>query len=358
MKKSVEIVTFHNAYNYGAVLQCYALKKIIEGEGNICNVRNHQNERINRAYAPNIFVKNSSIKEIIYRLIHCRSKLRKHKAFYPFIEEYLLSDGQMPEGSEEDKIYICGSDQVWNYNITSFDKTYFLDFVQQKKQKNAFSASFGLDSIPEEYKQEYQRLLSDFNIITVREKEGADIIKDLLGIEVPVTLDPTYLLSKEEWELIIAPDEVKGKYILLYLMEETNDILSFAKKLSEITGEKIVYISNATSQKIKGVQYKSYVTPQEWLSLFKHASYVVTNSFHGIAFSVIFQRNVYIDLLSSSSTANSRLENIIRVLGLQNRMLSSFKTDHIENMNYNPICRILVNERVQSLRCLRRILNG
>lgn len=357
MKKSVEIVTFHNAYNYGAVLQCYALKTIIRREGYVSTVRNHQNEQINRAYAPKLFIKSRSPKRIIRNAMAYPRKLKRHKAFYPFIKQYILDRNSREEDIEEKK-YICGSDQVWNCDISHFDKTYFLDFVNRKEQKNAFSASFGFDSIPEEYRSEYKRLLSDFNKITVREQQGANIIGELLGINVPVTLDPSLLLNRNDWEAIASPVREKEKYILLYLMEETESIISFALRLKQVTGLQILYISDETSHKIKGIKYKSFITPQKWLSLFLYADYVVTNSFHGMVFSINFHRNLFVDFLPPPAKVNSRLENVIQLFGLQNRVISSFKSKHIANgMSYVKIDRILTNERKRSLQYLRGILD-
>ncbi len=361
MKKSVQIVTFHNAYNYGAVLQCYALKEVIKQLGNDCTVFNHQNAVINKLYIPKLFLTNVSWKEVILNFLNYPKKVRKHRVFKPFIENELLKDGSSK--CHENTLYICGSDQVWNYRLTDFDKAYFLDFADEPKQRNAFSASFGFAEIPDEHKKEYKRLLSGFNHISVREQQGAVILKDLLGIDVPVTLDPTMLLTKDQWAQLTAntTEKKEDRYILLYLMSETEELFSFADRLREVTGLEIRYVCINPSRKMRklsNVTYKSFVSPQEWVDLFLNATYVITNSFHGLAFSINFNKNVFIGYLPQTSAVNSRLQNLIHLFDLEHRLVSNVSIENCqEAIDYTDINRRLAIGREQSLDYLRGILD-
>lgn len=355
--KKTRIVTFYNAHNYGAVLQGYALKATLEKMGHLCGVMHYENDFMTRQYRPRPCNNRSSIKGRLAALLTYPVRISKYNIFRKFIESYLADIDKNECG--DDVYYISGSDQVWNYSMTDFDKTYFLDFVKYGKYKNSYSASFGFDEIPAEYKGEYKSLLESFNKISVRETAGAKIISDLIGKTVPVTLDPTMLLTPSHWERI-APDKYRHKkYILMYLMVETDTIFSFANKLKAETGLDIIYINDNIFRRRKGIKYRLNVSPREWVSLFLNASYVITNSFHGTAFSINFNKSFFVELLPPQFNVNSRLENILGLFGLENRLIKNGSTKNpTEKIDYIKINKILENERKSSFEYLKSIFDN
>lgn len=350
------IVTFHNAHNVGAILQCYALKNAIKNLGVDCSVVDVKNEFFYNMYKPKIQYKNVSLIRLIYNILIYPFKCRKYRYYNRFINKYIL-DEDSSNTDQSNVAYICGSDQVWNDKCSNFDKRYFLDFVKNKEQKNSYAASFGFDKIPDEHYDEYKALLSDFNKIAVREHQGAKIVKDLLGIDVPVTIDPTFLLTKEDWGKIMSPKVRHKKYILIYVIERSNTLVEFVKRLQASTGFEVVYIQDELIRNIKQFKYKSFFGPQEWLSLFWNASYIVTNSFHGTAFSINFNKQFFVEFLPSSFNVNSRLENILDTFDLKDRRIIDSKNDNMDKLiDYNRVNDKLRDEVEKSKNYLKSIL--
>ena len=149
------------------------------------------------------------------------------------------------------------------------DTTYLLDFVRDKNKKASYAASFGVKKIPEEYWQKYKDLLKDFSFLSVREKQGAQLLKDLISREAEVVLDPTLLLSKEEW-YNLAKKSFKPhlKYILVYAFGRSSNIFNLANHISKKTGYKIVYISNTYNKNLK-IYYVKSAGPEEFLDLLR-----------------------------------------------------------------------------------------
>ena len=174
-----------------------------------------------------------------------------------------------------------------------------------------------------------------------------------------VVLDPTMLISKLEWERIAEDYKKKTNYILLYAFSRISSTMKmFIEKLSKRTGCEIVYISHTLLRPIKAT-YEKCVGPTEFLGLFKNARYIVTNSFHGTAFSIIFNKDFFLEMLPESQYVNSRLENILDVFGLKKREIIKGKNDFIdEPIYYNKVNQKLLIERQKSLSFLNKIVKN
>jgi hypothetical protein len=350
----IHIITFHQAINYGAVLQTYALQTTIERFGCISDVINYESETLKNQYRILKFSSLINYKRNLLTIMHIPIKVKSLLNFKQFVKRYIRLINM--EKVNNDEIYITGSDQVWNYRCTNFDKTYFLNFVINNR-KNSYAASFTVDNIPEGYKDEYKSLLQGFNKISVREKQGVQIINDLLGRNVDVVLDPTLLLNIEEWSKISKLSKIKDKYILVFLMWETSTILSFVNQLAQKTGYKVVIITNSLIVRLKKANCKRGISPNEWVGLFQGAEYIVTNSFHGTAFSINFNKEFFIELLPDITEANSRLGNIIDMFGLHSRLIINGKNDNInEPIDYVTINKTLEKEKEKSIAFLRSIV--
>lgn len=358
----VGIINFHRAVNYGAVLQAYALSESIKRLGSNPFTIDYKNQYIEKTYDLK-FYNSRNIKQIINKILTYYRRKRKTQKFEFFREQYLilekLTDLYTKENIkylEQYNSFITGSDQVWNYNMTQFDKAYFLDFVSDCRKKNSYAASFGFDRVPNEYMDEYKELLSDFNHISVREEQGASIIKSLLNREVEVVLDPTMLLSKDDWVKISQDYRGKRDYILIYQMATSESLLDFAVNLSKETNYEIIYISDALRKRIKAT-YAAGVSPQDFLGLFKNAKYIVTNSFHGTAFSINFNKPFFVEMLPPPAKVNSRLENILDIFDLRSRQIINGNNDNIFNeIDYTTVNKKLELERQRSLDYLKRVL--
>ena len=240
--KKVGILTFSHAFNYGAVLQAYALKNILNSIGVQAFCIDY------RAH----FYPDTQWSAKIHFLCSRIAKFFLGYAFppfffYKFMKKYLqdtrpLLHQELPQLRNLFDMFIVGSDQVWNFEITQKDTAFLLDFIKDSTKKISYAASFGFDHIAQEDKMLFANLLIQFEHISVREQAGVHIVKELTGKDVSVVLDPTLLLTKKQWEFFATPVQKKN-YLLLYLMNENDKIISFAKQLAQQKGLPLQCIS-------------------------------------------------------------------------------------------------------------------
>lgn len=189
-------------------------------------------------------------------------------------------------------LVMVGSDQVWNYENTSFDKVYFLDFRINKFRKISYAASFGRDNIPEKIQSEIINLLESFDMIGVRESSGKRIINSKINKQVSVTLDPTLLLSSKEWyeEFPLIRKPKVDKYLLVYTIGHDKNLDKVALLFAAKNDLKLVRIMRDFRDEFRLSEKHKNPNVEEFLSLINNASYIITNSFHGVAFSVNFKK--------------------------------------------------------------------
>ncbi len=367
MKNSIVkigVLTFHRALNYGAVLQAYALTKKVSELGSECEIVDYRCPYIENVYHKFSIDKIASPKRLITWLLCYPGVLKRRKAFNNFNKKYIKQSSvpyfkieDLKKANKEYDKFITGSDQVWNPACTDFDKTYFLDFAESKK-KNSYAASLAVSSLPEEQKREFKKLLSDYENLSVREKQGAGVIADAVGLKPEIVLDPTFLIEKDKWEDIAKAYMPQGeKYVLVYMLMASDSLISFAKKLAEERGAKLVMISDALKKK-KGITYADSICPSEFLGLFKNAECVVTNSFHGTAFSINMHKEFYVELQPPPSVRNSRMEDLIGSLSLESRFVLNGKCSGLnENIDYEKVDVKLNELRNKSIDFLKKIID-
>jgi hypothetical protein len=213
-----------------------------------------------------------------------------------------------------------------------------LSFEKDNKKKNSYAASFGISKIPEDKRDFYKKALKGFNHITVREKQGAKIIKNLTGRDVEVALDPTLLLRREEWDRVAAENDASD-YLLIYSFGLTSTMKLFAEKLSKRTSCRIVCLPASYSifNLVKG-KYIKKAGPEEYLGYFRNARCVVTNSFHGALFSINYNKAFYFE----RNTNNSRFDNLVDLFDLHDREIINGENCNIENpIDYTHVNVIL-----------------
>ena len=350
----VKIITFHRALNYGAVLQCFALQKAIGNLGADASVYDYCNPKISDNYK--ILKLNGSIINNIFQIVTAPIKVKKKNAFNNFIKENI----PLSSSFKDSDIFITGSDQVWNWRASDFDKHYFLDFVGKSENKNSYAASFGLSDIEESYVSEYKNLLSDFTNISVREKTGQQLLSKICGRESTLLPDPIFLLLRSDWKSLLNENSRNKKgFILLYLMAKTQSAINFAKRLSQTTGLKVVFIDNYEIKNMRSFKVKRGIGPKEWLDLFWNCEYVVTNSFHGTSFSILFNKKMYVELLPESYGVNSRLKDILQQYGLEDRIINPAKADNIsDSINWSSINDKISENRAEGLSYLKKVIFG
>ena len=333
----IGIITFQFVDNYGAVLQAYALKRYLSEKGNEVSIVNYDNHTRRTAKRNKISRLKSKIWGIIKTIIFGREK---HKRFSSFRKDYLeLSDEVILNRNQlEDFLntsnYDCiivGSDQVWNPLITSYDETYLLDLVPTNCLKVAYAASFGLEKLNSKWMNSVVLKLIDFSGVSVREETAQRILIDAgYTGNVQVVTDPVFLLEKEKWEEV-ASIRLQEKYILCYVMPGDRNVEKRIEKMAKTLGKrwnyKIIYIGRKEYKKMfndgKDILNAS---PTDFLGYFIGAELILTNSFHGTAFSIIFKKNFYsfvnLDLDGKKQLA-SRITDLLKECNLESRCISN-----------------------------------
>lgn len=359
-KKRVGIITFHDTLNYGATLQCYALQEVLHNMGAEVQVIDYKCPVFEKVYSP-FFVSAPTLRKFLYMLAAMNMNLKKQKKKRDFQKRYIrLSQTYSPEtihmANAEYDIFIAGSDQIWNWQLTGFDKTYFLGFVRDDKKKYAYAASFGVSSIEEEYKELYKKYLEKFTRISVRESSGAGIVKELIGIDPPVVEDPVFLLPVQKWNEIAALPNLKD-YILLYSFKDTLTY-RLAKKLSKTTGKRLVYLS-APLKKTSNFIKVTAPGPDEFVGWFRNADYIISDTFHGTVLAILFQKPFLVCLNNTDEVnANSRIENLLKRLGLSEQIVNSSSqvSTILEPIDYESVNTKLNTSIHKSLMYLKRIV--
>jgi hypothetical protein len=299
MTKKFGILTYHNANNFGAALQAYALQRFLNtnfGDGQ-AEVIDYQCQGVKRQRTFGYVAKGQGI---LRGLIHYGVAMSRIRNIESFCRKYIpmsdkIADRRALTAAADNYRYIVsGSDQVWNRKWTGGEDTFLQDFHDHSDSKVSYAASFGVKELPEEWKDSYRKLLSDFAHISVREEAGRSIVTDQLGLSADVHLDPTLLLPREDWDKVAADIKVRRPYVLLYMVPFQESAYKKAKKLADDKGLELYVVCKSLRHFSRN--YKGASRVEEIIALFKNAEYVVTNSFHGTAFSVIYQRKFVVEL--------------------------------------------------------------
>ena len=351
MAKKIGIITLDGVYNYGNRLQNLAVQRIWEKEG---------------FETETIIIKRSFLKEA-YRYAKCflNSPLKTLK-FIRFNKKYInvkyifdkkakLDEKKISEFS----FFSVGSDQVWNPNLRKSDKDiYYLKFAPREK-RIALSPSIAVESVPAPLKKSFVEGVTGFDYVSVRERQGADLIRDLTGLDATVLVDPTLALTKEEWEQMLSLKERGGDdYILLYFLGEADK--EFMDKVERFAKENNLKIKSAHIK--NGLGEKNNFDPRDFVSLIKGAKYMFTDSFHGVAFSIIFNTSFYAFPRQNrendvNTVAKSRLTSILGITQLLERFVTEFP-DKVEEIDFTKANALIGDEREKVYSFVKDALAG
>ena len=355
---NVYVLTFHGSVNYGAVLQAYALTKTINDMGYNCKAIDYNRNLHHKNY---IKIQPSSLKGKIYQILKFRTKYLTHKKFDNFSKKYIRLTPESYDGFntiesrdfKSDDIFIAGSDQIWNCELTENNFHYYFDFTDSKN-KYSYAASFGVSDISNWKKKDTAlKYLKNFKRISVREESASKIIKDHLNVDSSVVCDPTFLLDKDKWSQIAIPKQ-KDKYVLLFLLGRNDELIEKAKELAAKENMQVINIAYTVSN-VDGAINVSCVSPEEWLGYIKNAECVFTNSFHGFALSLNFNKQFYVAL--SSGGRNSRIVDLAKRYGVEDRILNENCAVGQSQINYDEVNKKIIDDRSKSIRFLGEILN-
>ncbi len=362
-KRRVGLLTFYLPINYGAVLQTYALNKVLN-EYSYVEIIDYRDEDFVNRYGIIPYNWKKKLKRIIYP-INTFKIVKNRIIFTRFIKNNCklskkYRDKELTACNLEYDMVFVGSDQVWKPSHEL--PRYLLDFFTGAKY--SYAASLGrvnLDESMNVYKQVYKDNLPKFSKISVREKGAVEMLKKEFGVDAVNVLDPVFLVDKPEWEKLANKANIKEglkEYLFVYLTQVDDEILNYIHENYQDKQIKFITLTEKYNKKlIKKYKFEliSKPTPYEWLYLIKNSNEVFTNSFHGSAFSLIFNKRISISWLKAPVKSNCRLENIVEKFNLESRVITnpSFKMN--EELNWKDINMIINTEKAKSLEYLEQI---
>ena len=361
----IGILTYHNGFNYGACLQAYALQQTVKRYCSNTEIINF--ESIDFLASREMFSRRPNhlkeIIKIITRIPYYKSLKQREKRFRQYEQDCLettpiyRTEQEVIAAADSYDCIICGSDQIWNLGKAAgpaANLIYFLNFP--KKQKRiAYAASFGnWVKEADSREKEFMPWLRLFDAISVREKTGVDYLRNK-GVDCVQTIDPTFLLDASDYDKICSPRLIDDDYILMFGWNVNADLISAAKKVQEKLNFPVYNIVPPPRGLFSGIKRRLDIGPQDFLSMIKHASFVVTNSFHGTAFSTTYQKP-YVSVVSG--TPDTRMKSLLEQLGLSNHLVpaDSFDVDDLMRTDYSDVQKKKELVRESSLQFIKHVM--
>ena len=339
----IGILTFHRAVNCGAVLQAYALQRYISDMGYDCEIIDYRCDAIESAY--NLIHTPVSLKSIISDLLYYNIRIRKKKKFDAFLHNKLVISpssyyrSDIKKMEEKYDCFFVGSDQVWNRNLIDKDDTFFLDFCSCNK-KYSYAASLGNNKLSDEQKEYYSRMLDDFCGVSVREKSSVYLLSEIVKNKVVQNIDPVFLLPKEIWNQMTGDQIEKKSYIFAYCLHES-DVYYEAQKMSKELGIRIICVPSGLRCSIKA-DFRKSLGPIEFLNLIRFADYIISDSFHAISFSIIFNKRFLAVRKKQYPELNERIDSLLQLLNIDSN------ATYLGNEDYLRIENIINSDRSKS----------
>ena len=341
--EKIGILTFHRASNYGAVLQAYALQTAFEELGAVAEIIDYRCKQVENAHNPLKFIQSHGLKSI-FRL---PGKIQRFKRFEQFRDKRLhLTDTACNKNikriESDFSALVVGSDQLWNKRFSGSDVQFFLPYDLNIK-KYTYAVSLG-DSFDQDLlRSSISRYGTGFDTISLREKNYVDLISSWTKTPCRCDLDPVFLLSQKDWLKIATRPNMNNPYILVYSVAEPKNLIDSAKDYSRQTGYQLIYLNSSFTKNVD-VKKIRYPTPEEYIGWFYDAEMIFTNSFHGTAFSILFNKPFFIEE-ESERGMNIRSLDLIKRFHLK---IHSGMTGHnarlIEKQNW-----LEVNESIRRL---------
>lgn len=364
--KKIGILTLNGYQNYGNVLQNFALQLFLKELGYIPETIWYSpiSSNMNKFQKIIVHFKNRDlVRTLTYQVrmkFDKKTKLfeneisKRKNNFKPFCDEninyskYKLTDDILNDKdfikniNQEYFSFVVGSDQVWGLNGSAYPEMFFLPF-SHKNKRNSFAASFGFSNIPNnKLLKDYKMGLSGMHKISVREYAGKSIVKDVSDREAYVHLDPTFLINQDIWKKIASENNMRqsSKYLLTYFLgKQSKEYKSLVKYISNKLNLKIVNLNSLQSPEMFSI------SPDQYLSLFQKADYIVTDSFHGTVFSIIFQKKfLVLDRNDSMINMNSRISTLLSRMNLKDRFVNY---NDIDDLNSDILSKPCFSEAVR-----------
>ena len=388
MKGKVGIVSCYFKHNYGSMLQAYATQKILDDMG-IANETINIDENIDfkngkkKYYLEQIFnfsfikskfgmiklkLDKKTNKELAKNIKTRDEKYDNFKKNFKLTKPYKTYKELSELAKKEYNSVLVGSDQLW-LPVNVVADYYTLNWVSDEINKISLATSFGISTVPNKYKEKYQKFLNRINYLSTREVAGKKLIKELTNKDALLVCDPTLLFDKNEWMSIQKEERIiKDKYIFCYFLGKNIDHRKFAERLKKETGYKIVSLNHAdeyVKYSDKFADETPYdIGPSEFLNLIRNAEYICTDSFHGTVFSLINNKKFFTFRRYNNKakvSTNSRIDSLLEMVDLKNRLLTGkeeIKEVMNNEINYKKINKTLEEFRNTTKEFLKEALEG
>lgn len=368
----ISVLTRHAPTNYGSLLQTIATQKVLERLG--CRVSIIDYVRKDETGLKGVLTQlrrkkkwsGNLLKKLLYITLRYPSEKLAEIKFAALRRQSLNLTERFTTSAELEKyasdsgngIYMTGSDQVWGRVADmNFDPAYFLDFVSQEKRRTAYAASFGKTEFTPEVLAECKKYMLRYNYITVRETSAVKILEEQGVPCMGQVLDPTLMMEPEEWGLS-GQRTGKSRYVLVYQIHNNPCLDRYAKRFAKKAGLPLYRVSPSLHQIRRGGRFVYLPGINKFLTLFRYAEYIITDSFHGTALSIYFNRQ-FIEILTDEKTSTRNL-SILKLTGLEWRIIKDYNDFSIMGrpVDYNPVNEKLRNERKNSLELLSEMIAG
>lgn len=335
-KPKVALISFHNAYNYGAAMQAFALQEALRDIGVDAEYIDYVNEerknKYNNIYQAGKALNQKNTIRAVKLLAGSYTISERKKKFNTFYEKHLKKTERIYRSSSEARAlngmydkFIVGSDQVWNCENNGGDTAFLLDFVANPDEKISYASSFGMTDIPPEYLSAYTKALNNIGRISVRETAGAKIVEKYTGRKPHVVLDPVFLANLHTWESLKKEGTVKKEDYIFFYTNKDSQVRDFWNLGYPKTGMKSHILSSTVGVKDfidRSTSVRVAMAPADFLNEIAEAKLVVTASFHCVAFSIIFHKQFAV-FLTGNRGKDERILNLLHVCGLESRIINN-----------------------------------
>lgn len=363
-KKKIAIINHWMVNNYGALFLAYALERKILEMGYDVETISWLPDEVRKPWKLSMLRKIGPIQYLMrlgYFLVFIiprqnsfscfRSQIHKSKQQY--------NDRSLYEIRECYDTFVIGGDQLWNCKKNYYNENNFLPFICESKRKVVYAASLSLNYLPKEVESTFRHLAGDFGYITAREERGREIIEQTTGRKAYRVSDPAFLLSEDEWLKLSRPVKgIKNKFVFVYQVQSDVLLIRFAESIAKKHNLDIVYCPFPLKKQIACKRYP-FLSPEQWLWCVKNAEYVVTDAFHGTVFSIIFNRDFFVEISEYGKDTGSRITNILDIYSLQDRLISEEnwrKKLEIGKICFEPVNQIINSEKLEAERHLINML--
>ncbi|MBQ8766178.1 MAG: Coenzyme F420 hydrogenase/dehydrogenase, beta subunit C-terminal domain [Clostridia bacterium] len=348
--KKVGIITVHRNVNYGANLQAFASCKYINNLGVDAEIIDYYPKELDKDNYLFSWLKLSydcgktkslphNLKLAVALAVSAPSKNRRLKGFYSFrknhckLSQKFENFRDIVNGGYTD--VVCGSDQIWNPDVTKGINPYYFGDINGVNNKISYAASMGKAAYNEDDEKKAGELIKNIDYVSVREANSVEYVSNISGKKVMDVCDPVFLLPKEEYEKVAKPIKVKKPYLLVYSVIKNPEMLESAREYAEENNLTLVEICQDKSRHAKHIQL-STASPEEFLGAVNDARAVVTNSFHGTAFSLIFKKELYV---FENKKRKGRISNLLAKAGLEERIVEDVQK--LPTIDYNKVAKKL-----------------